>query len=44
MMCLRKVLEAGASNTVVFEDDVEFGRFDPERLRICTEFLRQHPE
>lgn len=44
MMCLRKGLEAGASNIVVFEDDIEFDRFDPERLRRCTEFLRQHPE
>jgi len=44
MMCLRKGLEAGARNIVVFEDDVEFDRFDPERLRSCTEFLRQHPE
>jgi len=43
MMCLRKGLEAGARNIVVFEDDVEFDRFDPERLRNCTEFLRQHP-
>ena len=44
MMCLRKGLEAGAENIVVFEDDVEFDRFDPERLKSCTEFLRQHPE
>jgi GR25 family glycosyltransferase involved in LPS biosynthesis len=44
MMCLSKGLEAGAKNIVVFEDDVEFDRFDPERLRSCTEFLRQHPE
>ena len=44
MMCLRKGLEKGARNIVVFEDDVEFDRFDPERLRSCTEFLRQHPE
>ena len=44
MICLRKGLEAGAKNIVVFEDDVEFDRFDPERLRSCTEFLRQHPE
>ena len=44
MMCLRKGLEAGARNIIVFEDDVEFDRFDPERLRSCTEFLRQHPE
>jgi len=44
MLSLRKGLEAGARNIVVFEDDVEFDRFDPERLRSCTEFLRQHPE
>jgi GR25 family glycosyltransferase involved in LPS biosynthesis len=44
MACLRKGLEAGARNIVIFEDDVEFDRFDPERLRSCTEFLRQHPE
>ena len=44
MMCLRKGLEAGAKNIVIFEDDVEFDRFDPERLRSCTEFLGQHPE
>jgi hypothetical protein len=44
MICLRKGLEAGAKNIVVFEDDVEFDRFDPERLRSCIEFLSQHPE
>ena len=44
MVCLREGLEAGAKNIVIFEDDVEFDRFDPERLRSCTEFLRQHPE
>jgi hypothetical protein len=44
MMCLREGLEAGAENIVIFEDDVEFDRFDPERLRSCTEYLRQHPE
>jgi hypothetical protein len=44
MLCLRKGLEAGARNIVVFEDDIEFDRFDPERLRSCTEFLGQHPE
>ncbi|MEN6318833.1 MAG: glycosyltransferase [Syntrophaceae bacterium] len=44
MMCLREGLEAGARNIVIFEDDVEFDYFDPERLRSCTEFLRQNPE
>jgi len=44
MACLRKGLEAGARNIVVFEDDVEFDGFDPERLIRCTEFLRQERE
>ena len=44
MLCLRKGLEAGAENIVIFEDDVEFDRFDPERLKNCTDFLKQHPE
>lgn len=44
MTCLRKGLEAGARNIVIFEDDVEFDRFDPERLRSCVEFLKQHPQ
>ncbi len=44
MTCLRKGLMAGAKNIMVFEDDVEFDRFDPERLKSCTEFLKQHPE
>lgn len=44
MLCLRKGLEAGAGNIVIFEDDVEFDRFDPERLRSCTAFLKEHWE
>lgn len=44
MLCLRKGLEAGARNIVIFEDDVEFNSFDPERIKSCTEFLRQHPD
>lgn len=44
MSCLRKGLEAGARNILVFEDDVEFDRFDSDRLKCCTEFLGQHPE
>jgi len=44
MTCLQKGLEAGAKNIVIFEDDVEFDRFDPERLKSCTEFLKQHYE
>jgi hypothetical protein len=44
MTCLRKGLDADARNIVVFEDDVEFDRFDPERLKNCTEYLSRHPE
>lgn len=44
MTCLRKGLEAGAHNIVIFEDDIEFDCFDSERLRSCTKFLQQHPE
>jgi hypothetical protein len=44
MMCLREGLEAGAHHIVIFEDDVTFDRFDPERLRSCTEFLKEHPQ
>lgn len=44
MLCLRRGLEAGARNIVIFEDDVVFDGFDPERLRSCTEFLRRNPE
>lgn len=44
MICLRKGLEKGAKNIVIFEDDVEFDRFDPDHLRSCIEFLKEHPE
>lgn len=44
MLCLRKGLEAGAGNIVIFEDDIEFDQFDPERLIECTVFLSQHKD
>ena len=43
MTCLKKGLEAGAKNIVVFEDDVIFDRFDASRFRQCTQFLSDHP-
>ncbi|OGP88207.1 MAG: hypothetical protein A2031_04670 [Deltaproteobacteria bacterium RBG_19FT_COMBO_43_11] len=43
MACLQKGLEAGARNIVIFEDDVIFERFNPERLKKCTDFLTQNP-
>ena len=39
MTCLRKGLEAGAENIVVFEDDVIFDRFDAAHFKQCTQFL-----
>ncbi len=42
MLCLQKGLAAGANHIVIFEDDVEFDRFDSKRLKKCTEFLKQH--
>ncbi|MFA5323616.1 MAG: glycosyltransferase family 25 protein [Smithella sp.] len=42
MTCLRKGLEAGAQNIVVFEDDVIFDRFDAEHFALCTQFLKEN--
>jgi hypothetical protein len=44
MTCLRKGLEAGAKNIVVFEDDIIFDRFDAEHFRQCTQFLADNPD
>lgn len=43
MACLRKGLETGAERIAVFEDDVVFDRFDPQRLFRCTRFLSTRP-
>jgi hypothetical protein len=44
MACLRKGLESGAQSIIIFEDDVEFDRFDTKHLINCINFLRQHPD
>ena len=44
MTCLRRGMETGADNIVVFEDDVIFDRFDAERFKQCTHFLRENPD
>jgi hypothetical protein len=44
MTCLRKGLEAGAQRIVVFEDDILFDRFNPDRFRQCNRFLTDHPD
>ena len=37
--CIRKGIEANASNIVIFEDDIRFERFSPANLKRCIEFL-----
>jgi len=44
MTCLRRGMETGADNIVVFEDDVIFDRFDAEHFKQCTQFLRENPD
>ncbi len=39
MSCIRKGIEANASNIVIFEDDIRFERFSPTNLKRCIEFL-----
>jgi hypothetical protein len=43
MTCLRKGLETGAKNIVVFEDDVIFDRFDAQHFYQCVQFLQANP-
>jgi GR25 family glycosyltransferase involved in LPS biosynthesis len=40
MHCLGKGLKSGAENILVFEDDIIFERFSPERLKNAIHFLR----
>lgn len=37
--CLKKGLHAGADRIVIFEDDIQFQRFHPEKLKLCVDFL-----
>lgn len=43
MTCLRKGLEAGAKNIVVFEDDIIFDRFDAQHFHHGVQFLQTNP-
>lgn len=43
LACLRAGLAAGAEKIVVFEDDVVFTRFSPERLRRAAAFMDAEP-
>lgn len=42
--CIQKGLDAGARHILIFEDDILFDRFDPERLKACTRFLQSKKE
>ena len=39
MACIKKGLQAGADNIVIFEDDIRFDRFSPSGLKSCIDFL-----
>jgi len=39
MACIKKGLQAGAGNIVIFEDDILFDRFSPAGLKNCVDFL-----
>ena len=39
MTCIKKGLQAGAGNIVIFEDDILFDRFSPASLENCVDFL-----
>jgi GR25 family glycosyltransferase involved in LPS biosynthesis len=39
MACLRAGLAAGAERILVFEDDIIFSRFSPERLGLAVQFM-----
>ena len=43
MACIRKGLDAGAGNILIFEDDIVFDRFSPATLRNCVDFLANCP-
>lgn len=43
LTCIRKGLEAGAERIAIFEDDILFDRFSPEKLKNCVQFLSRHP-
>ena len=43
MSCIRKGLDAGAGNILIFEDDIVFDRFSLLTLRNCVDFLENTP-
>jgi GR25 family glycosyltransferase involved in LPS biosynthesis len=43
-ICMQKGLAAGARQILIFEDDIVFDRFDPERLKHGVHFMKTHPQ
>jgi GR25 family glycosyltransferase involved in LPS biosynthesis len=39
MACIKKGVQAGANNIVIFEDDIFFERFSVENFKCCIDFL-----
>ncbi|MEW6672173.1 MAG: glycosyltransferase family 25 protein [Thermodesulfobacteriota bacterium] len=37
--CLKKGLQTGAERIVIFEDDIRFERFHPDKLKDCIDFI-----
>ena len=44
MACIQKGLDTGARQILIFEDDIIFDRFDPEKLEASIRFLQSKPE
>ena len=44
MACINNGLMAGAGNIVIFEDDILFDGFSPERLKQCIDFMRDNSD
>lgn len=44
IICIRKALDDGARNILLFEDDVVFERFSPARLGAALSFLKRQPQ
>lgn len=42
LICIKKGIVAGAEHMVIFEDDILFDRFSPDRLKDGIDFLSQH--
>ena len=44
MSCIKKGIQAGANNIVIFEDDILFDGFSPVILKNCIDFLSATPD